>query len=97
MGMFSFGEEPLNEGDMGSIQCAIIKGDSPVSISFFFENEPIVSGQNDMTILKSGKRTKQLNIESVKANHSGNYVCTASNAAGSVSRSALLTVNGTFI
>ena len=41
--MFSFGEEPLNAGDMASVQCAVMKGDSPLDINFTFEGVPIVS------------------------------------------------------
>ena len=95
IGMFSFGEEPLNAGEMGTIQCAVIKGDSPMDIDFIFDNKPIISGEQDVVISKSGKRAKQLTIESVGANHAGEYTCVASNAAGSTSRSAVLAVNGT--
>ncbi|XP_058804449.1 cell adhesion molecule Dscam2 isoform X4 [Phymastichus coffea] len=90
---FTFGEEPLNAGDMTTITCAVIKGDSPLSIEVMFNENPIESGKNGITVSDSGKRAKQMIIEAVEALHAGEYTCIASNVAGSVSRSAVLAVN----
>ncbi|KAJ8667921.1 hypothetical protein QAD02_009584 [Eretmocerus hayati] len=95
IGMFSFGQEPLNAGEMATVQCAVIKGDFPVDIVFMFGNNIVLSGHHDIVISESGKRAKQLTIESVGAKHAGEYTCIASNAAGSTSRTANLAVNGT--
>ncbi|KAL7294790.1 hypothetical protein TKK_0011722 [Trichogramma kaykai] len=92
IGMFSFGDEPLNAGDMASVQCAVMKGDFPLDISFMFKNEPIVSS-DEVVITENGKRIKQLMIDSANARHAGEYTCIASNVAGSTSRSAILAVN----
>ncbi|XP_023314212.1 hemicentin-2-like [Trichogramma pretiosum] len=92
IGMFSFGDEPLNAGDMASVQCAVMKGDFPLDISFMFKNEPIVSS-DEVVISENGKRIKQLMIDSVNARHAGEYTCIASNVAGSTSRTAMLAVN----
>lgn len=93
--MFSFGEEPANAGDMAAVQCAVIKGDLPIEIVWMFADQPIYKPQRDIIISDSGSRLKQLTIEAVAARHAGEYTCIASNAAGSVSRSAVLNVNGT--
>jgi hypothetical protein len=92
---FTFGEDPLNAGDMATITCAIIKGDSPLDIDLMFKSSPIEMNQSDVIISASGKRAKQLMIEAVQAKHAGTYTCIASNSAGSVSRSTILAVNGT--
>lgn len=94
--MLSFGEDPLNEGDTASVQCVIMKGDSPLEITFMFNGSPINSSL-DVAISKTGKRAKQLMIDYVTARHAGEYTCVASNLAGSTSRSTLLAVNGTMI
>ena len=79
---------------MASVQCAVTKGDSPLQINWLFENEPIDITRRDIVVSKSGKRAKQLTIESVGAKHAGEYTCVAENSAGSRMRSAYLAVNG---
>ncbi|XP_017767426.1 PREDICTED: Down syndrome cell adhesion molecule-like protein Dscam2 isoform X4 [Eufriesea mexicana] len=89
----SFGDEPVNAGDLVSVQCVVTKGDSPLEITWTFDNQPIRFDQMDVIVSSSGKRVKQLTIESVAARHAGEYTCVASNAAGSTSHSAKLDVN----
>ncbi|XP_024939109.1 Down syndrome cell adhesion molecule-like protein Dscam2 isoform X47 [Cephus cinctus] len=93
IGPFSFGEESVNAGDLASIQCAVTKGDLPMEIGWTFEGKPIGPDRMDIVVSDSGKRLKQLTIESVAARHAGEYSCVASNAAGSTSHSAVLDVN----
>lgn len=95
IGPISFGEEPVNAGDLVSVQCVVTKGDSPLEITWTFDGHPIQSYHGDVIVSDTGKRVKQLTIESVAARHAGEYTCVASNAAGSVSHSATLDVNGT--
>lgn len=59
-----------------------------------FNSEPLNSDNFGVTVIETGKRTKQLTIDNVDARHAGEYTCIASNIAGSVSRSAELVVNG---
>lgn len=92
---FTFGEEPLNAGDMASVQCAVTKGDSPLTIELMFEGNPIEPDRQNLLISESGKRAKQLTVESVEARHAGEYTCVATNIAGATTRSATLSVNGT--
>lgn len=96
---FTFGEEPLNSGDTATITCSVVKGDSPVEIELRFNGEliPETADHNGIVISNSGKRAKQLLIESVHAKHVGEYTCIVSNKAGSTSRSTNLAVNGTFL
>ena len=90
---FTFGEGPLNSGEMLSISCTIIKGDLPVNLTWLFNDEPIGPGRSDISIVAS-QRVSFLSIDSVAAEHAGKYSCVARNAAGSDSHSANLSVNG---
>nr|XP_033326678.1 Down syndrome cell adhesion molecule-like protein Dscam2 isoform X45 [Megalopta genalis] len=89
----SFGDETVNAGDLVSVQCVVTKGDSPLEITWTFDSQPIRPDRMDVVVSSSGKRVKQLTIESVAARHAGEYTCVASNAAGSTSHSAKLDVN----
>ncbi|XP_015172313.1 PREDICTED: Down syndrome cell adhesion molecule-like protein Dscam2 isoform X32 [Polistes dominula] len=93
IGQISFGEEPVNAGDLVSVQCVVTKGDSPLEITWTFDGHPIDHDRMDVIVSNSGKRVKQLTIESVAARHAGEYTCVASNVAGSTSHSAKLDVN----
>lgn len=90
---FDFGEELANSGDMITTQCAIIKGDFPIEISWTLNNRSIteISG---ILIYKINQRISSFSIESVEATHSGQVTCTAKNSAGTASYSAVLHVNG---
>jgi hypothetical protein len=90
---FSFGEESVNAGDTSAVTCVVIKGDSPVTISWLF-NGSEVDQSLGVTIFKAGSRASSLSIEFVRAHHSGGYMCVARNAAGSANCTAVLHVNG---
>lgn len=89
---FSFGEENVNEGDTISVQCTISKGDNPLNITWTLNGRKIINF-NGIAVSNS-KRISSLSIESVREEHSGEYVCYASNLAGTSSSSAVLNVNG---
>lgn len=91
---FDFGEEPANSGDMTTTQCAVIKGDFPITITWVLNNKPIHEFPG-ITISQTNKRISSLSIESLEALHSGHFTCIAVNRAGSASYSAILNVNGT--
>lgn len=92
------GDEPANWGEQVSVMCSILKGDSPIEIHWSLNGEPITPNNHpDTMITNSGRKTSVLTIDSVTARHAGEYSCVASNLAGSVSRSAVLSVNGTSI
>lgn len=69
-------------------------GDLPVEINWYLNSKTVVEYAG-ITSSKVGKRNLVLNIESVTAEHSGNYTCLASNRAGTVNYTADLEVNGT--
>lgn len=93
---FSISEEPANWGEQVSAMCSILKGDLPIEIRWSLNGELITRLTHpDITITNTGKKTSVLTIESVTARHAGEYSCVASNLVGSVSRSAILSVNGT--
>lgn len=70
------------------------EGDLPLEISWYL-NEKSVVEYPGITTSRVGKRNLVLNIESVAADHSGNFTCIAHNRAGSVSHTTDLKVNGT--
>ncbi|XP_051153587.1 cell adhesion molecule Dscam2 isoform X14 [Leptopilina boulardi] len=90
---FTFGEDPVNAGEIASVQCAVLKGDLPLEVSWMFNGHQIQSDQRDIIIIDNGKRHKQLTIDAVAARHAGEYTCIASNIAGSISRTAILDIN----
>ncbi|XP_044018813.1 Down syndrome cell adhesion molecule-like protein Dscam2 isoform X17 [Aphidius gifuensis] len=91
---FTFGDEAANAGDMATVQCAVIKGDLPLDITWSFNSEQIdLDHHNDIIVRKSGQRASTLTIESVAARHAATITCSASNAAGATSHSADLSVN----
>lgn len=94
IGTFSFGDEPLNAGDLATVTCAVSKGDLPLEITWMFNAQQIDGKTTEYNIVESGKRMKQLTIESVGAKHVGEYTCVTSNNAGSTSRTTQLSVNG---
>lgn len=77
------------------VQCAAIKRDFPLEIIWMFGDRQIRTDQLYMAVSDSGKRAKQLTVETVRARHAGEYTCVATNIAGSVYCSAVLEANGT--
>lgn len=92
---FTFGEESFNTGDSTGVSCMIIKGDLPIQIKWTLNNEPIISGENGITINKLSAKSSVLNIGSVEKEHRGIIKCIAENMAGSDTYASELSVNGT--
>lgn len=95
IGHFAFDNEAANAGDMATVQCAVTKGDLPIDITWSLNGQAIGSDNWDIIVSRSSKRASTLTIDSVAARHAGDYTCSASNAAGFVTHSATLIVNGT--
>lgn len=67
----------------------------PIGLTFYHNEIPVID-DNGITITKSAK-IAMLSIESLRAEHRGNYTCKASNRAGQVQFSAELNINGYYI
>ncbi|XP_037715224.1 Down syndrome cell adhesion molecule-like protein Dscam2 isoform X13 [Drosophila subpulchrella] len=89
---FDFGESPANFEDSVSVNCLVSSGDLPIDIEWLFNGEPI-NYASGIAVLRGGKRTSVLTIDSVHAGHAGNYSCKAKNKAASSEYSAALIVN----
>jgi hypothetical protein len=87
-------EEDVNTGDSVQLNCHVSKGDKPLKITWNFHGEEL-SSHMGITTTKIGDRSSILTIVSAMAAHSGNYTCTAQNAARTVSYTAMVHVNGT--
>jgi len=90
---FTFGSSVLSEGAFAQLSCVVTEGDEPLSISWSMHGHDLSS---DLGIITAslGPRVSSLMIQSVGHRHVGTYTCIASNAAGKVSYSANLQVNG---
>lgn len=92
---FAISDDPLYLGDYFQLTCAVVHGDAPYNITWYF-NDRLVSNDDSVSILMHGKRSSSLNIESVAGQHAGNYTCIGSNTAGSTSVSTTLSIRGLF-
>lgn len=92
---FDFGEDAINEGDSALLQCFVHKGDIPINITWFHNNQAL-KFENGIQISKMGNKVSSLSIESVQGDHAGTYTCVAQNRAGSTEHETVLHINGTF-
>ncbi|XP_017467259.1 PREDICTED: Down syndrome cell adhesion molecule-like protein Dscam2 isoform X43 [Rhagoletis zephyria] len=90
---FSFGDEPINNGENAGVQCMIQKGDTPITIKWTLNSRPIINGEEGITILKLSPKTSVLNIAAVEQYHRGLFKCIAENKAGSSFYASELNVN----
>lgn len=84
-------------GEAASVHCATPVGDLPLTFSWLLDGQeiqPFSSSISDLTIGAIGKRSHFLNIESIRAEHAGNYTCRVENSAGFSEHTARLIVNG---
>lgn len=96
VGPVTIGDEPANWGEQVSATCNVLKGDKPIKIQWTLNGKPITANTHpDISISTSGKKISLLVIDSVTADHVGEYACIAENTAGVSSRNAILAVNGT--
>lgn len=93
---FTFGEEASNLGESTTVQCSLALGDLPVNFTWFLNDEG-VDGKYGISTAIFGKKTSVLSIDSLDAQHAGNYTCVAQNAAGQSSHSSELKVMGIFV
>ena len=86
-------EGPLNTGEDAALTCRVGKGDTPLTLEWTFEGRPVTADMG-VLVIPAGPRISVLTIASVGADHSGEYACIATNAVGSASHTAVLTVKG---
>lgn len=90
---FTFGEEPLNSGQVVTVPCAVVQGDQPLKLRWTL-NGHAISPHSGISIVDLGERGAILSIGSVQAAHAGIFTCIAENLAGRHELSADLIVNG---
>lgn len=90
---FSFGDSPIFAGQSVQVSCFVTEGDHPLNISWHFDSSHNFDTLGIITS-KIGKKTSLLSIDFVTAQHTGKYICTASNHAGFSQFSAFLKING---
>lgn len=91
---FAFDNQPASAGQDITVTCSVFEGDMPLNITWFLNDSPVETYSN-INSAKFGKRNLVLSIESVSAEHTGNYSCQASNRAGTVKYTTDLQVYGT--
>jgi len=92
----SFGKDVFNEGSFAQTMCMVTEGDEPLKIRWSFHGASI-SSELGIDTQNIGSRTSILIVKSVGHKHNGNYTCRVSNAAGSISSTTQLRVNGTTV
>ncbi|XP_057660493.1 cell adhesion molecule Dscam2 isoform X14 [Diorhabda carinulata] len=85
-------EDEANTGDSVQINCYVAKGDVPLNITWFFNNEEIKPNLGINTI-SIGARTNLLTINSVQPENAGVYTCRVSNMGGVAAHSSELLIN----
>ncbi|XP_069356502.1 cell adhesion molecule Dscam1 isoform X28 [Maniola hyperantus] len=89
---FEFGEEPVNAQEMVLVTCTVVKGDQPLRLEWYFNENKVKPGDLGILLLNT-KRASQLSIESVSHQNQGNYTCVVTNQAGAMNHTAQLFVN----
>ncbi|XP_052841703.1 cell adhesion molecule Dscam2 isoform X32 [Drosophila gunungcola] len=82
---------PLYVGDYYQLSCAVVHGDAPFNITWYYNGEP-AGDLPGVTILMHGRRSSSLNIESVGGEHAGDYTCKGANQAGETTAETHLSV-----
>ena len=74
--------EDLSEGKRVSLVCSVTSGTAPISFTWLKDGSP-VGTLSGVKLVHFDDFQDQLQIESLDANHMGNYSCNAKNAYGS--------------
>jgi Immunoglobulin I-set domain len=89
---FNTDDEPLYYEESTQLTCYVIMGDSPFSFQWLFQNRTI-DELYDVKVEDSAKRSI-LSIDSVNAEHAGEYTCKVLNKAGFSTITTKLVVKG---
>lgn len=90
---FDFDENVVNSNELVSLTCSIKEGDLPLKITWMHNNRT-VEDDFGISVVRVNKKISTLSIDSVQADHAGEYTCQAKNKAGIARHSAYLKVNG---
>ncbi|KAF7266526.1 hypothetical protein GWI33_020151 [Rhynchophorus ferrugineus] len=77
---FDFRDVSVNAGNVASTICSIHKGDLPLNITWFHNNQLV--GDDDGIFVQLRKKVSTITIDDVNEKHSGYYTCIAQNQAG---------------
>lgn len=86
-------DSPLHVGDYYQLNCAVLHGDAPFNITWYYNNERIFN-QEGITIFMHSTRSSSLSIESLRPENAGKYSCVGANRAGYTEVSTNLTIRG---
>lgn len=89
-------EGPVNAGESVQLSCYISKGDTPLHIGWHFHGEEKSSSPIEIHTTMFNDKANILSINAVTPEHRGQYICTASNAAGIANFSSHLNVYGCY-
>lgn len=81
------------EGLRAQVTCMVQEGDQPVQFAWSQNGRPLDARLGVLTS-QLDAFTSILVVEKASSAHSGNYTCTATNAADATSSTATLTVSG---
>lgn len=91
---FNFGDGVSNFEDSTATTCMIFKGDQPLLIQWYLNDNPIRNDDFGIQIMQMGPKLSALRIDSMNEKHRGNYTCEVKNKAGVGKYSAELKING---
>ncbi|VEN53578.1 unnamed protein product [Callosobruchus maculatus] len=86
---FSFGDQVVNAGQATQATCLVSEGDLPLKITWSYDGN---AADASFTTIKISPKASLLLIDAASETQAGNYSCTVTNAAGSVSFTASLDV-----
>jgi Immunoglobulin domain len=84
----------LRLGERLTLTCAVSKGDPPLTIGWMVNGHVVTSAGGEIKTMLINAFTSILAIDSLQMSHSGNYTCLVRNAAGQVSQSQLVVIQG---
>lgn len=91
---FNFGDGVSNFEDSTATTCMISKGDQPLLIQWYLNDNPVHNDYHGIQIMQMGPKLSALRIDSLNDRHRGNYTCEVKNKAGLGRYSAELKING---
>ena len=83
----------LNFGERLALQCAVVKGGLPLTLTWLKENAAITNTAG-INVNRINDFTISLTIETLSWQHAGHYTCRAQNDAGRAEFTALVVVQG---